>query len=247
MSRGDNYSGVTVSGSNNRLGSTGDTYYAASPAETETSQRSAAPASDGPVHALYAFADIIGWSKQSAPMQALSTRDLVDFLELGMVEASIDPERVEVQDQGDARFLTFPAGTDPAQVLAKLPRRLDHQLAARNRDMAAHAQLRVRMGFSMGASTPGAAGRVGQAPIAVARLVNSDILRNVMKKAEEVRCGVIIDSYLYEQCVRQRFGPDLDPVDWAAARVSVPEKGFEAAAWIRLLGRTGEQSSGLLA
>jgi hypothetical protein len=68
----------------------------------------------------------------------------------------------------------------------------------------------------------------------------------VMKKAEEVRCGVIIDSYLYEQCVRQRFGADLDPADWAAARVCIPEKGFEETAWVRLLGRTGEQASGLL-
>jgi hypothetical protein len=67
-----------------------------------------------------------------------------------------------------------------------------------------------------------------------------------MKKAEEVRCGVIIDSYLHEQCVRQRFRADLDPADRAAAPVSILEKGFEATAWIWLLGRTGEQSRGLL-
>jgi hypothetical protein len=244
MSTGDNISIGSFNGSGNQIGSGGNTQYGIAP--TETGQRNARPSSDGPVHLLYGFADIIGWSKLNARLQAQSTGDLVDFLELGMVEASIDPDQVEVQDQGDARFLTFPAGTDPAEVLAKLPRRMDHQLAARNRDMAAHAQLRVRMAFSMGASAPGAAGRVGQAPIAVARLVNSDILRCVMRRAAEVRCGVIIDSYLYEQCVQQRFRADLDPGDWAIAPVSIPEKGFEATGWVRLFGRTGEQSRGLL-
>jgi hypothetical protein len=203
-------------------------------------------AGGGPVHALYGFADIVGWSGLSARLQELSTRDLVNFLELGLIEAGIDPDQVETQDQGDARFYTFPARADPGEVLAKLPRSLDHQLAARNRDMADHAQLRVRMAFSMGASAPGVAGRIGQAPIAVARLVNSDVLRSAMRAAPEARCGVIVDSYLYEECVRQGFRADLEPADWAPVRVRAPSKDFEAAAWVRLFGRTGEQLRGLL-
>lgn len=226
-------------------GGHGNTYNTGPAAAGNASRRRAA--GGGPVHALYGFADIVGWSSLNARLQALSTSDLVDFLELGLIEAGIDPEQVDGQDQGDARFLTFPSQADPGEVLAKLPRRMDHQLAARNRDMAAHAQMRVRMAFSMGASAPGAAGRVGQAPIAVARLVNSDILRSVMGAAQEVRCGVIVDSYVYEEYIKQRFRVDLEPADWVQVQVTAPSKNFEAAAWIRLLGRTGEQLRGLLA
>jgi len=205
------------------------------------------PAGGGPVHTLYAFTDIVGWSGLSARLQALSTSDLAEFLTLGLGDVNLDPDQVEVQDQGDARFITFPVETDPAEVLAKLPGRMDRELAARNRDMAAHARMRVRMAFSMGASEPGATGRVGQAAITVARLVNSDILRSVVNKANEVQCGVIIDSYLYEQCVQQRFRADLDPADWAPVHVTVAKKNFDAPAWIRLVGSTGNQLRGLLA
>jgi hypothetical protein len=242
---GDSYSGVTVNGNNNRLGSSGNTYNAGPAAPGNAPSKR--PAGGGPVHTLYAFTDIVGWSGQNARLQKSSTSDLADFLTMGLDDVNLDPDQVETQDQGDARFLTFPAETDPAEVLAKLPDRMDRELAARNRDMAAHARMRVRMAFSMGASEPGATGRVGQAAIAVARLVNSDILRSVVSKAHEARCTVIIDSYLYEQCVQQRFRADLDPADWVPVRVTAAKKNFDAAAWIRLVGSTGNRLRGLLA
>lgn len=229
------------SGTVHQFGGRGNTYNAA-PAE-----QAAPEAPDGhPGHALYAFADIVGYSKLSVRLQKLGQDDLVSILDHSMAEAGVQPRQVAAQDQGDARLLTFPAGTDVAKVLAVMPRTINHELVARNRDMAEHARMRVRLAFSMGASMRGSAGLVGGAPIAVARIANSDVFRDAMRAAPRAQCGLVIDDYLYGQWVRQEFRADFDPADFAPIHVSYPNKGFEETAWIKLFGYSGQQVKLLL-
>jgi hypothetical protein len=234
----------------NNSGSVGDvgsrrTTYNGVPPTASTGEPSAA--GDGrPELALYGFADIVGYSQLSVRLQKLGQDDLVSFLDRGMTEAGVDPGRVSAQDQGDARLLTFPAGTDVAKVLAAMPRSLNDELAARNRDMAAHARMRVRLAFSMGASTRGAAGLVGGAPIAVARIANSDVFRRAMRAAPRAHCGLLIDDYLHGEWVRQAFRADINADDYASVRVWYPDKGFDATAWLKLFGYSGKQVSSLL-
>jgi hypothetical protein len=212
---------------------------AASPAST------AAPAAGTPASAaeitLYAFADIVGWSKMNVRLQRLSQDDLVAFLDQGIIEAGIRPDQVEPQNQGDARLLTFPVGTDVAKVLSALPRRLNDELVARNRDMAEHARMRVRLALCMGASTSGSAGRVGAAPVAVTRIANSDLFRAALRAAARSELGVMIDDYLHSQVVRQEFRADMSADDYVPVRVAAAEKGFDAAAWLRLFGYSGAE------
>src|ERR1700759_2873001 len=92
-----------------QFGGRGNTYNAA-PAEP-TAQRAAEERGDQPDHTLHAFADIVSYSKLSIRLQKLSQDDLVAVLNHGIAEAGVKPERVGAQDQGDARLLSFPAGT----------------------------------------------------------------------------------------------------------------------------------------
>jgi hypothetical protein len=112
--------------------------------------------------------------------------------------------------------------------------------------MAAHAQMRVRLSFTMGLAMPGRTGMAGGAPIAAARLANSDIFRHLMKAASQAQCGVILDDYLHGECVQQRFRPDIDPSEYARVRVSIPDKGFDAAAWVKLFGYSSREVAALL-
>jgi hypothetical protein len=219
--------------------------YNAGPAEP-AARELAEDRGDQPEHTLHAFADIVSYSKLSIRLQKLSQDDLVAVLNHGLAEAGVRPERVAAQDQGDARLLSFPAGTDIAKVLAVTPSVLNNDLVARNRDMAEHAWMRVRLAFSMGASVPGGAGLVGAAPIAVARLANSDQFRRAMRAAPQAQCGVLIDDFLYGEWVRQGFRTDINPDDYAPVRISYPDKGFDATAWMRLFGYSGQQVSSLL-
>jgi hypothetical protein len=199
-----------------------------------------------PVSALYAFADIVGYSKLSARLQKMSQDDLADLLDVSLAEAGIRPDLVEAQDQGDARLLRFPPHAEPGRVLAVMPRHLNDELLARNQDMAPHAQIRIRLSYTMGVALPGGTGLAGAAPIAVVRLGNSDILRRAMAAAPGVQCGVIIDNYLHGEYVRQGFRADISPDDFVPVRVSNPEKGFDASAWMKLLGYSRQQIAELL-
>jgi len=201
---------------------------------------------DQPEHTLHAFADIVSYSRLSIRLQKLSQDDLVAVLNHSLAEAGVRPERVAAQDQGDARLLAFPPGTDIGKVLAVTPLVLNNDLVARNQDLAEHAWLRVRLAFSMGASMPGGAGLAGAAPIAVARLANSDQFRRAMRAAPLAQCGVLIDDYLHSQWITQEFRADINPDDYTPVRVSYPDKGFEATAWMRLFGYSGRQVSALL-
>jgi hypothetical protein len=241
---GDRIDITKNSGSIGNVGSQTNTYNGVQPAASP-GQPSAAR-NGRPELALYGFADIVGYSQLSVRLQKLGQDDLVRFLDRGLTEAGVDPGQVSAQDQGDARLLTFPAGTDVAKVLAAMPRSLNDELAARNRDMASHARMRVRLAFSMGASTQGAAGLVGGAPIAVARIANSDVFRRAMQNAPRAHCGLLIDDYLHGEWIRQEFRADINADDYASVRVWYPDKGFDATAWLKLFGYSGKQVSSLL-
>jgi hypothetical protein len=202
----------------------------------------AGPGMDGsPRHGLYAFADIVGYSKLNVRLQKISQDDLVSVLNRGLAASDTDPGRVAAQDQGDARLLAFPPDADTAKVLAIMPRVIHEELAARNADMAPHAHARVRLAFAMGASLPAGAGLAGAAPIAAARLANSDVFRRGMRLAPRAQCGLLIDSYLYSQWVLQGFRTDLDPRGFASVRVRASAKGFDEPAWLKLFGYPGSR------
>jgi hypothetical protein len=241
---GDRINITNNSGSVGDVGSRRTTYNGVPPG---TYPGQTAEVGDGrPELALYGFADIVGYSHLSVRLQKLSQDDLVSILDRSMAESGVQPKQVAAQDQGDARLLTFPAGTDTAKVLAVMPRSLNDELVARNRDMAEHAWMRVRLAFSMGASTQGGAGLVGAAPIAVVRIANSAVFRHAMRAAPQALCGLVIDDYLHGEWVQQGFRADINPDDYAPVRISNPDKGFEATAWMRLFGYSGQQVSTLL-
>jgi hypothetical protein len=247
---GDQISIGAVSGEQNQIGGRGNTYNVGAGHAAPGSLAAAGPRNEqlggAPVNSLHAFADIVGYSGLSARLQEESQERLHRVLHRSLTEAGIRPEAVTAQDQGDARLLTFPVDTDVAKVLAVMPRYLYGELLARNHDMAPHAHLRVRLSFTMGTAGPGQTGLTGQAPIAVVRLSNSACFRRAMAAAPQSSCGVIIDDHLHHGYVRQDFRPDMDAEEYVPVHVSEPEKGFEAAAWLRLFGCSSRHLQSLI-
>jgi hypothetical protein len=185
---------------------------------------------------LHGFADIVGYSQLAPYQQAASQERLIKVIDESLADAGVRPDSVQVQNQGDARMLAFPDVLDVSRLLAIMPRRLNDELKAYNRDVADRARLRVRLSFVMGATAPGAIGRVGNAPITAVRLNGASPLRAAMMAEPNAYLGVIIDDGLYREHVAQAFRPDLDEREYAPAHVSIPGKRFEADAWFRLVG-----------
>lgn len=235
----------TISGGQFSFGS-GNNVQGAVPPARGAAERPDQVTGGSPVSSLYAFGDIVSYSQLNARQQSDSQSRLVRVLNGSLIEAGVRPDTVQFQDQGDARFLRFPASTDVAKVLALMPPHLNSDLLARNQDLAQHARMRVRLSFVMGAATSGSTGLAGSAPIEVVRLANSAKFRRVMNAASLTHCGVIVDDYLYTQFVRQPFRPDMSPEEYIAVHVSDPDKGFAAGAWIRLFGYTRQQVIALI-
>jgi hypothetical protein len=247
MSSEDQFHVGSVSGGANSFGGHGNTINIGAPA-TQSHQpvpRDTGNA-DSPRQALYAFADIVGYSQLNARLQKISQNDLLELLNAGLTHAGVRPDQVVPQDQGDARLLWFPGGTDAGRVLAMMPRYVDDVLIGRNQDMAPHARMRVRLSFTMGVAGPGATGLTGNAPVSVVRLGNSVAFRRLMNAAPDAHCGVIMDSYLHGEYVRQAFRPDINPDDYTQVRIFDRDKGFEASAWIMLFGYSGPQVAAML-
>lgn len=235
----------TISGGQFSLGGHGNVFNQGyGPAEGTAADQSP-PVGGPPVNALYAFADIVGYSGFNARLQEESQDRLRRCLDRSLAEAGVDPDQVVGQDQGDARLLCFPAAADVARVLALMPHYLNGDLRARNEDLAPHAQLRVRLSLAMGPAVPGATGLVGDAPIMVVRLGNSARFRSAMKSAPQAHCGVIVDDHLYRAYIRQNFRPDMHAAEYAPVQVQEQAKGFEAHAWIRLFGCSAAQTATL--
>ena len=243
---------IQVSGGQNQFGGRGSEFHQVIGSPPPVSQgpriaeRTRAETGGSPVTALYAFGDIVGYSRFNARLQEESQDRLSKVLDRSLGEAGVRPEVVTPQDQGDARLLSFPPDTDVARVLAVMPHYINSELLARNEDLAPHARMRMRLSFTMGPATPGTTGHAGDAPIAVARLVNFGGFRSAMTKATQANCGVIMDDYLYRSYVQQDFRPDMNAQEYVSVLVSIPEKGFQAAAWVRLFGCYRQQVESLL-
>jgi hypothetical protein len=247
---GDQINTGPVSGQNVQIGGRGNTMNAApEPAASRPPGAAAWPDHESagwPVSALYAFGDIVGYSTLNARLQEESQDRLTRVLDRSLAEAGVRPEIVTPQDQGDARLLSFPSDTDVARVLAVMPQYVNSDLLARNEDLAPHALMRIRLSFTMGPAMPGKTGHAGEAPIAVVRLSNFTGFRDAMTATPHSNCGVIMDDYLYRSYVRQNFRPDMNAGEYVAVHVSVPEKRFEAEAWIRLFGCSPQYVASLL-
>jgi class 3 adenylate cyclase len=186
------------------------------------------------VSLLHAFADIVSYSRLNVRQQRDSQDRLVRMLNESLAEANVRPSQVLTQDQGDARFLVFPAGTDVTRVLAVMPWYLNKTLIACNRDLAASARLRLRLSFALGLAGRGATGVTGTAATAVVRLSNAARFRQAIAGAPQASLGVIVDDQLYHQYIKLDFRPDLSPEEYLPVQVSDSDKGFNAKAWIRI-------------
>jgi hypothetical protein len=190
---------------------------------------------------LHGFPDIENYSRLNAYQQAEFQEGLAKCIEVSLVDAGVRLDCMRMQDQGDARMLTFPDHLDVSKVLAVMTRRFNDELGAFNRDRAAHARMRVRLAFALGPSAPGRTGQRGIAPITVARLNNAPALRAAMAARPGAYLGVVIDDYLYHQYVAQQFRPDLAIDEYTQTHVSLPDKDFTANAWIRLVGYRADE------
>ncbi|MEO3748412.1 hypothetical protein [Plantactinospora sp. B5E13] len=140
-----------------------------------------------------------------------------------------------IQQGGDGELAILPPGTSERAVVTRLTPVLDRLLREHNRGLNHEARIRLRVGVHEGpVHLDGANGYPGEAVVTVCRLIDSPQLRSALRQFPGAAVALIVSDRLYCDIVRQY--QDLRPEHFQQVTARLPEKNFEAAAWIYVPG-----------
>jgi class 3 adenylate cyclase len=180
-----------------------------------------------------AAVDIEGFSRLSTLAQVEVQTDLGRALDSAATSAGFDRHQWKTQVSGDGELAVLPPDVDGPCLVADYPRALGEALADLNRTRKEGYRLRVRLAIHHGTLAAGRFGSVGQAPIVVSRLLDSDVLRHQLAARGDLDLVLIVSSSLYEEVILSRFR-GLDPA--AFEKVNVVIKGNSYAGYIWVAG-----------
>ncbi|MDX8149518.1 hypothetical protein SK854_45865 [Lentzea sp. BCCO 10_0061] len=179
--------------------------------------------------------DMDGYSSHVVDDQRQAQAALVEMDQRAAQAAGLPRlSKSSVQRAGDGAMMRWPADTDLARLLTDYPAKLVTELNAVNKRLAAEHRIRVRIAIGYGMSEEAAGGFAGPAPIAVARMLEAESVKQALKDNPDAAVVLVIDSYLHKEFVLQHVS-GLNPNDFTPAQISV--KNFHETAWIAVLGR----------
>lgn len=147
--------------------------------------------------------------------------------------AGIEEAEVGLQPSGDGQFAVLPSGIDESVVIPGLVAGLSFALRDANADLTARAQLRLRVALHRGLLGQAANGWVGNAAIAVHRLLDSAPLRVALRTRQQAEFALLVSDVLYRDVIAHGY-QGLAPGLFQATGVDVPAKRFNEQAWLYL-------------
>ena len=140
-----------------------------------------------------------------------------------------------IQQGGDGELAILPAGTSERAVVTRLTPTVDRLLREHNRGLAPEARIRLRIGVHEGlVHFDGANGYPGDAVVTACRLVDSPQLKAALRQFPGAAVALIVSDRIDQDVVRHYH--DLRPEHFLRVAANLPEKNFEAVAWIYVPG-----------
>jgi class 3 adenylate cyclase len=175
-----------------------------------------------------AAVDIAGFSSLNALDQVHMQDDLGQVLDIAATRVGLDRALWQLQERGDGELAVLPLDTDGPRLIADYPRELADALSEVNGER--RSRLRIRLAMHHGTLVPGRFGPVGQGPIVVSRLLDSDELREYLTQRAELDVVLIVSASLHNDVIETHLC-HLDPAQFA--RTDVLVKGSCYPAYIR--------------
>jgi hypothetical protein len=176
-------------------------------------------------------ADVVGYSRHRNDETEVLQRDLVDVLGQARRAAGIRDAEVRPQPQGDGQFTVLPVGIDESAVIPALLDELGRGLAERNRGRPAENSVRLRVALHRGMVKVGANGWIGNAPIAVHRILDSEPLREAIRSHPAATYALGVPDVLYRDVILHAAGPP-PAADFREMVVDLPAKNFVERGWL---------------
>jgi class 3 adenylate cyclase len=172
-----------------------------------------------------AAVDIEGFSSLSALDQVYMQEDLGRVLDIAAARTGFDRTLWQVQERGDGELAVLPPDVEGPRLICDYPRELANALGAVNNER--RNRLRIRTAIHHGSVVQGRFGPVGQGPIVVSRLLDSDGLRRYLAQQTEIDLVLIVSASLYNDMVESHLCR-LDPAQFARADVLVKGRSYSA-------------------
>ena len=176
-------------------------------------------------------ADVVGYSRRRNDETEELQRDLVEVLGRARRAAGIRDAEVSPQPQGDGQFTVLPVGIDESAVIPALLGELGERLAERDRGRPAERAMRLRVALHRGLVKEGANGWIGDAPIAVHRILDSEPLREAVRSHPAATYALGVPDVLYRDVLVHAVRPPLAG-DFRAMVVDLPAKNFVERGWL---------------
>ncbi|WSA10909.1 hypothetical protein OG958_09105 [Micromonospora sp. NBC_01813] len=181
--------------------------------------------------------DMESYSRRDNVLQHRAQLAFHEVMTTACNELGLDRASWQIQQGGDGELAILPQGTSERAVLARLTPVLDRLLRETNRGLSSEARVRLRVGVHEGpVHLDGANGYPGEAVVTVCRLVDSPELKTALRQFREAAVALIVSDRLYQDIVRHY--QDLRPDHFQQVTARIPDKEFEAAAWIYVPGES---------
>ena len=175
--------------------------------------------------------DVEKYSRHHNDAAERTQERLVMVLERTLDQAQVNESHIDVQKQGDGRFIVLPTAIDEAQVIPALARGLRVALHEVNTDLSEQARIRLRVALDRGLVKPTANGYVGSAAIAVHRILDAAPTRAALRDHPRSDFALAVSNHLYTDVTAQGYG-ELDPQSFWHVTAELPDKGFSEPAWL---------------
>jgi hypothetical protein len=195
---------------------------------TEPIIESGAP--DSAAVRLCMAADVVGYSRRPNDETERLQRDLVDVLGAARRAAAIADSAVRPQPQGDGQFTVLPVGLDESAVIPALLHELATGLARRDATVPATQRMRLRVALHRGLVKEGSNGWVGNAAIAVHRILDSPPLRAAVQDNPAASYVLGVPEMLFRDVIAPAVrSPSAD--DFREMVVDLPTKNYIERGW----------------
>lgn len=135
------------------------------------------------------------------------------------------------QEQGDGELAVLPPGIDEAHVITALWREFREGLHRYNRHANAGARLRMRVAVHEGMTYIGENGFAGTAINTVCRLRDCHEAKDALRGTDG-DLVLIASDRIYQDVICGYDALDLPPSAFVETAVSMPDKGFQATAYV---------------
>ncbi|MEV0607287.1 hypothetical protein AB0I61_13050 [Polymorphospora rubra] len=149
----------------------------------------------------------------------------------------------QIQQGGDGELAILPSGTSERTVVTRLAPLVDRLLREHNRGLSPEARVRLRIAVHQGlVHLDGANGFPSDAVVHVCRLADAPTVKAALRRFASADVALIVSDTIYRDVVQHYR--DLRPEHFARVSATLPDKDFDAPAWIYVPGENAGAGPG---